>query len=68
MVRKSFRLHHKAAVRKKTAARRPSFRVEVTKVDPRVWALAKELAEGDMSRIVVESETSVLVVNPKENR
>ena len=35
----------------------------VTIVDREVLAIALELAEGDRARLVIESETSVLVIN-----
>lgn len=48
--------------RPRRAGERRSRTVTVTvQVDIRVWRKARELAEGDNSRIEVESETSVVV-------
>ena len=69
MTRKSFQLTASAAAgRKKGTPRRRASRVTSIQVDPRVWATALRLAGGDRSRIVVESETSVIVLNPREDR
>lgn len=38
------------------------------KVDPRVWAVALELADGDALRIRVIHSTEVLVVNQRAHR
>lgn len=37
--------------------------LRVMKIDPRVWKEAMKLAKGDSTRIVVTSETEVVVVN-----
>ena len=42
-----------------------SGRVALVRVDPRVMAVARRLAEGDMSRLRIESETEVVVRNPR---
>jgi hypothetical protein len=41
--------------------RGPSYQI---KVDPRVWKVAKQLAKGDTARLVIVSDTEVVVRNP----
>lgn len=68
------RLHHKTVsehqqhiVRK---ARKPGMKqaIESMKVDQRVWKTAMRLAKGDATRIVVRSETEVVVVNQSKKK
>lgn len=50
--------------RKKQKVDSPSSsRVQRKKVDPRVWKRAVKIANGNTKRLVVESETSVLIRN-----
>lgn len=57
-------LHATAAARvTRRRAGRPRQGVRVSQVDRRVLAVAKRLAHGDLSRLVIESPTSVLVLS-----
>ena len=70
-VRDTARLHHKTVsnhkshVLVKTRSRGPDKNSRVThvKVDRRVWDAAVELCEGDAGRLVIMSETCVIVRN-----
>lgn len=53
--------------RRRRAAGRKAEVVQIT-VDPRVLRLALKLADGDRSRLVIESEESVLVLNLSRRR
>jgi hypothetical protein len=44
-------------------ARRAAGPVQTTTVDPRVWATARELADGDMRRVRVLGPACVVVFN-----
>lgn len=61
----SFRVADPAVVTRKRRVirRRHAGAVEDRSVRPDVWMRAKKLAGGDVSRLVVESRTSVLIVN-----
>lgn len=52
---------------RKAAKRKPRTKTDLSKITvmPEIWQKAMELAQGDTTRIKVESETSVLVKNPK---
>jgi hypothetical protein len=41
----------------------PAYEVEVRRLDERVRALALDLADGDISRVVIEDDGTVTVVN-----
>lgn len=42
--------------------------VEVRRLDERVRAIALELADGDISRVVIEPDGSITVVNASRRR
>lgn len=60
-VRDSFQVTADAAGKHPRTRRTRSAEVVVSRVDARVWATALELAEGDVSRLIVRSETAVTV-------
>jgi hypothetical protein len=63
-VSESFRLAESAAVaRRKTGRASRNGLVTSIRVDRRVWRAALDLAGGDAARLVVESATSVTVLN-----
>lgn len=53
-------------VRRKRRVGGRSSRVQVLKVDPRVMAVARRLAKGDMTRLEIRSATEVIVRNPRD--
>jgi len=59
----AFRVHSFAAAARQHRSSARSGPVLVTRVHPRVWATAIELANGDTSRIRVISPTTVVVRN-----
>ena len=74
-VSRDARLHHKTVsnyekhtVRHRTMGRKARERMSVMKVDPRVWEVALNAANGDRSRIQIISETAVRVVNQSKRR
>jgi hypothetical protein len=52
-----------AVQRKRRPQRRPAEPVEVTRVHPDAWALAVELADGDIRRLRVIDARTVLIRN-----
>lgn len=64
------RAHELARLAKKRKGRgeAKNSRVQSVVIDPRVWQTAMELANGDVTRIQVISETEVLVVNQSRKR
>jgi hypothetical protein len=54
--------------RRRTAAAPRNGAVEVVTVDAEVMALARDLADGDMSRIEIKSATEVVVHNHNPRR
>lgn len=53
---------------KKATPKRARNTVKKLQIDQRVWTTAMKLAGGDRSRIVVHSETEVVVVNPSQRK
>jgi hypothetical protein len=56
-------VHALAAARRRFSRAPRSGSVQVVRVDPRVYALALDMAGNDPSRLQVLSSTSVLVLN-----
>ena len=59
----AFRVHGRALARRKPAQRPKSGEVATVTVHPQVWRAALDAADGDATRLVVESPTSVTVLN-----
>lgn len=59
----AFRVTTHAAARVRPMRVRRAQPVEVRVVNRRVLAIAKRMADGDVTRLVVESPNSVLVLN-----
>lgn len=60
--------HHKHIKGKVRGARKAANRVQTMKVDPRVWKKALQIAQGDRSKIIVLSETEVVVTNHSKRK
>lgn len=58
-------LHRNAAARPGVPRKRRRNPVTVVKVDPRVMAAALKLAGGQVARLKVAADGSVLVTNPR---
>lgn len=69
MIRDAFRVTETAAARTPARHRVPRASSCTTmRVDPRVLQTAKDLAGGDLSRLVIERTGSVLVTNNRPTR
>lgn len=68
-VRDSMKLHQETVAEaekhfKRRASSKPrSSRVAKTQMDNRIWSTAKELAEGDVRRVVRKGPDTVYVIN-----
>lgn len=73
-VRETASLHPKTVseaqqhIRRKSGQRKVQSAVNSIKVDLRVWHKDLELAQGDVTRIKVESSESVVVVNQSKKK
>lgn len=56
-------VHKYAAARRKTRGPQRNSPAIVVRVDPLLWAVALDMAEGDASRLRIHSANEVLVLN-----